>query len=319
MTYVFRRQMDVPYRVFRSELNSWSFETQGNASILAAIEVQLRELDDIHQSRADRSMALELSTCDDRSVVHSLEHPPERICRAGKCLACFEAIEGYEKLDCGHRSLCLPCLRKACILALKEDDYACYARCPVSECLQVLSPADVLLARLSTADTIGLREMQSRQGPEGLHMVPSFVRPEADQDVYGDQDILLLHALACQNSWARCKCGFVVEKVGGCGHVKCRCGRHFCYLCNADLSENRSTCTLCLSKQSQPQTAVAAQAAAAAAPRALVDVTQYVTLIEGSWVCRVCGRTRNCKKQQYTRRSVQHHVRHVHLNLSVCT
>jgi hypothetical protein len=64
---------------------------------------------------------------------------------------------------------------------------------------------------------------------------------------------------------------------------------------------------------------VAAQAAAAAAPRALVDVTQYVTLIEGSWACRVCDRTRNWKKRQYTRESIQHHVRHVHLNASVCT
>jgi hypothetical protein len=65
---------------------------------------------------------------------------------------------------------------------LKEDDHACYARCPASECLQVLSQADVRLAGLSPADIIGL--------PEGLHMIPSFVRPKVDQDACGDHAIL---------------------------------------------------------------------------------------------------------------------------------
>jgi hypothetical protein len=96
--------------VFRSELNSWEFDSQNNASILAAIEVQSRshELNDILQSPADRSMLLELSKCDDhRSAAHRLKLSSERICRAGKCLACFEAIDGYEKLAAIGPCACL--------------------------------------------------------------------------------------------------------------------------------------------------------------------------------------------------------------------
>ena len=69
--------MDEPCRVFRSELDSWEFGSQANASILAAIEVQSRshELNDILQSTADRSMLSELSKCDDhaRSAAHRLK------------------------------------------------------------------------------------------------------------------------------------------------------------------------------------------------------------------------------------------------------
>ena len=161
-------------------------------------------------------------------------------------------------------------MRQACALALKEDDHACYARCPASECLQVLSQADVRLAGLSPADIIGL--------PEGLHMIPSFVRPKVDQDACHSLLLLCRDKTVGRDASA----ALLSKSSKGVGpHVKCRRGRHFCYTCNGDLSENKSTCTLCLPKQSQTQAAVAAPAATTAAPgftpRTLVDdVRQHV-------------------------------------------
>jgi hypothetical protein len=147
-------------------------------------------------------------------------------------------------------------------------------------------------------------------------MIPSFVRPEVDQDACGDHAILLLHAKTVGRD---ANAALLSKSWKGVGpHVKCRCGRHFCY---GDLSENKSTCTLCLPKKSQTQAAVAAPAAATAAPasnpRALVDdvqVRQHVTLIECNWACGICKRTRNWKKRPYTSEGVQHHVRRVHLS-----
>ena len=38
----------------------------------------------------------------------------------------------------------------------------------------------------------------------------------------------------------RCpRCKSPIEKNGGCNHMTCRCGCHFCWLCNADITKNR--------------------------------------------------------------------------------
>ena len=37
----------------------------------------------------------------------------------------------------------------------------------------------------------------------------------------------------------RCpSCNVVIEKTGGCNHMTCKCGTHFCWLCGADISDN---------------------------------------------------------------------------------
>ncbi|KAN0108496.1 hypothetical protein V8E51_008238 [Hyaloscypha variabilis] len=37
--------------------------------------------------------------------------------------------------------------------------------------------------------------------------------------------------MAQEKKWKRCKCGDMIELTQGCNHMRCRCGREFCYLC----------------------------------------------------------------------------------------
>jgi len=50
--------------------------------------------------------------------------------------------------------------------------------------------------------------------------------------------------LAGVNGWRRCNsCGQLVERTGGCLHIKCRCGAQWCYACGSSWGECQSTCT----------------------------------------------------------------------------
>ena len=44
------------------------------------------------------------------------------------------------------------------------------------------------------------------------------------------------------SGWKRCPnvdCGARVERNGGCNHMECLCGTHFCYVCNSVLDPLR--------------------------------------------------------------------------------
>jgi hypothetical protein len=75
-------------------------------------------------------------------------------------------------------------------------------------------------------------------------MIPSFVRPKVDQDACGDHAILYFMRCRAKTVGRDASAALLSKSWKGVGpHVKCRCGRHFCYTCNGDLSENKSTCT----------------------------------------------------------------------------
>ncbi|KAL7266601.1 hypothetical protein RUND412_010847 [Rhizina undulata] len=48
-----------------------------------------------------------------------------------------------------------------------------------------------------------------------------------------DGDVVALKRLAQTEGWKQCKCGEMVDKIEGCNHMTCRCGREFCYTCGA--------------------------------------------------------------------------------------
>ncbi|KAL2620015.1 hypothetical protein R1flu_000220 [Riccia fluitans] len=54
-------------------------------------------------------------------------------------------------------------------------------------------------------------------------------------------DLLLIRGLAKDNNWQRCACGHLVERNQGCNHMKCRCGKEFCYICG-DAWSHHHTC-----------------------------------------------------------------------------
>ncbi|EFJ36477.1 hypothetical protein SELMODRAFT_78511 [Selaginella moellendorffii] len=47
-----------------------------------------------------------------------------------------------------------------------------------------------------------------------------------------DVEGALLHTLAKRKQWAQCeRCGRIIERDGGCEHIKCKCDYEFCYMC----------------------------------------------------------------------------------------
>ena len=127
-TYIFRRQMDETYNAFRHELQSWA-EQANSQSLLAAIQLQLQELKDVVQSRLDRGMALELSRCgllQPAATAHNTVFPAGR---SDQCLACSDTMMCLHKLSCEHEPLCMDCLGRMSLLALKEQNYE-HLRCP---------------------------------------------------------------------------------------------------------------------------------------------------------------------------------------------
>ncbi|KAL3679437.1 hypothetical protein R1sor_022393 [Riccia sorocarpa] len=51
-------------------------------------------------------------------------------------------------------------------------------------------------------------------------------------------DLLLLRGLAKDNNWQWCACGHLVERNQGCNHMRCRCGKEFCYICGGTWSHD---------------------------------------------------------------------------------
>ncbi|CAO2202068.1 unnamed protein product [Urochloa humidicola] len=58
----------------------------------------------------------------------------------------------------------------------------------------------------------------------------------------GREDMMLLE-MAKGNEWKRCpSCKFIVEKIDGCTHIRCRCGFEFCYKCGMARSGMSHSC-----------------------------------------------------------------------------
>ncbi|XP_061373993.1 E3 ubiquitin-protein ligase RSL1-like [Gastrolobium bilobum] len=56
---------------------------------------------------------------------------------------------------------------------------------------------------------------------------------------------LMFCELAKLKMWQKCPtCSIYVESCGGCEHITCRCGRHFCYICGENWEFGHLCCIL---------------------------------------------------------------------------
>jgi hypothetical protein len=200
------------------------------------------------------------------------------------CVACDGVIHHDTRLECMHQPYCQICLQQLVNIAIHDKDQGMLV-CPIPECRRAIAPGIMSqIVPLTSADVLSLRELcQTAEAP-------SFVRA-IDHEKPGDKDLLLLHAMARTHKWARCTCGHVIERSHGCTHMRCRCGRHFCYGCNADLNETtRYTCKACRSNY-----APAAAQQRVPAPRPPQPLPQRPILARPH-ACPICGKHRRSAK-----------------------
>ena len=220
------------------------------------------------------------------------------------------ALPFQAALECNH-VVCGPCLVQMATLASSERSYAVYMRCPDTECRRLIEPGALAGLGLPAAGLKRLAEVHAN-----MHAARRFVRScDASLDAMGGDDELDMLGIARENSWARCDCGFVIERAGGCSHMVCRCGRHFCYSCNKELDAgSRYTCVSCVSTEAAARPAV--QMNVVPVVPATVHVLQrgrmtYVHVAGRG--CPVCGRT--TRKANGGRRAIenmQHHMNDSH-------
>ena len=321
-TYVFRREMSSTYTTFQSELQAWHAEATsfGNDSLIFAVEQQLRELDQIVQTRQDREAALEFSRRDlGLTMTFSPSaSTPECALSPGAgakplCVACYDETDLTTRLECGHGSFCEICLQRLVSVALNNMDGSLLA-CPVASCRRQIEPSFIsLMLDLSSADVLRLHEVcqpisiaAPTPGPAS-----SFIRA-CDAEDSADQNIIMLYETARAEKWARCSCGFVIARSEGCSHMQCRCGRRFCYHCNRDLNEgSHYTCTAHANDELlQPAAAPPPPAPRPVPPRPRPPSPPRGRYFGNGGGCPVCGKSKRSKGGPF--RNLQQHINHMH-------
>ena len=197
-----------------------------------------------------------------------------------QCLICCEEASPI-RLFCSH-VICLNCLGEMVTLADREQLYAHHLRCPEVKCRKII-PTEILSSNgLLTEKLKSLHD-------NSLYKPPSQGAPEQDLD----KDFLDLLKV---KEMSLCTCGHAIERLSGCNHMICRCGRHFCYKCNTTLSAKNSTCTKCF----RP-------AVPAPAPQIVNTVPAPARLR-----CRFCGVTQSKKRHDFTHDTLYQHMMDKH-------
>lgn len=293
--HVFKRKMAAVYDAFLEELDA--AEAANDPNISAAAAEQKNELNAARTVRSDRSIALELS----RRVILPHEGTSSHLVitipfaagerRCPVCEASLIAESGAGAVDsvsaawlpCRH-VVCVACLATMTNLALREQLYARHLRCPVETCRSIIPPSVI-----KTTDPAQTNRLH------GLYESAVAVR---DASHSGADVDLALHDLMKSQNWVLCRCGFAIEKNGGCNTITCRCGLRFCYVCKKELSETRATCTDHVNPPVVPvRTTPAMPRAAPPMPRA----------VQQQGYCPRCFRTRKCNGRPFV--NIEHHVR----------
>ena len=153
----------------------------------------------------------------------------------------------------------IPRFKEHCLNAFVGANSAYMRWCPGPECNRIAIKTDIYFAGQDTClgDIVtcggdgGCQTMFRFDDPESQIFSSTVARDggESVQDIHAAVIEELAQTLQLRNGKTakpkpnlikRCpRCKTPIEKNGGCNHMTCRCGCHFCWLCNADITKNR--------------------------------------------------------------------------------
>ncbi|OAY68956.1 putative E3 ubiquitin-protein ligase [Ananas comosus] len=173
------------------------------------------------------------------------------------CMETAQAAEIFRNNNCDH-AFCHSCLSRYIDVKVQEKCVLTAAvKCPEIGCEGALEPElfkhklpQAVLVRWADAlcelTLPTSRRLFCAQCKVAWHYGTScgeFRKLEEGIEREREEDLLLLK-VAKDKNWKRCpSCKYFVEKTGGCLHITCKCGFHFCYGCGMEYySSQHSAC-----------------------------------------------------------------------------
>ncbi|KAN0076770.1 hypothetical protein V8E55_010625 [Tylopilus felleus] len=176
-----------------------------------------------------------------------------------ECVVCCDSFESIACVNgpCGH-FICRQCVITMAEVATKNEDMlplqCCQQQLPVDTFLSFLHGPQLVKfsSRLAEAATppklrvycpnkeclifIGRSPASTPCvmacpgcSTEVCSGCKNCAHPKESCDDFEGRDV---RALAKKNGWMTCpKCKMIVERSGGCNHMRCRCNKEFCYCC----------------------------------------------------------------------------------------
>ncbi|GLI80026.1 hypothetical protein PoHVEF18_008374 [Penicillium ochrochloron] len=178
-----------------------------------------------------------------------------------RCVSCNEEVKPSKlvRATCGHE-YCRPCIQEMVTIALKDRSLF-----PIRCCAQEILAKDVAPALGPRARRVYFSRAFEAATPPAERwycpaancrawISPRFLKPRSktqkcpycrvaicplcrdlahgDRQCTDDPGLGEILDVARRRHWQRCyRCHALVERNGGCSHIKCPCGADFCYLC----------------------------------------------------------------------------------------
>ena len=124
-------------------------------------------------------------------------------------------------------------LFKASVGAFVTSSGGAYRFCPSPDCPSIYRVASTARATSSTTGEPFVCEVCSVETCTRCHSeYHEYISCEKYKEFKEDPDMSLKEWCKGKEHVKSCPiCGYTIEKVDGCNHVECRCGRHICWAC----------------------------------------------------------------------------------------